>query len=205
MLQRMTKSRIVTRPQANISPVAKSASPCRQNTPRLRGNASHTLEKRAVRIIFGGPREIRDSRRARDKYSQKAKRPPQIVVHTTDSKPPRGCTPQPDDIVHKLGAPPPWRRSSHYYRGCWQPRPPIINRQREHYQHPILRRLLEDRSKASRLDPDDLSSLWVHRGKYDPCRNHQASCHLRGATSNGDCDNWLSCDKVPISLQRSTG
>ena len=99
VLQQTTTLRVVARPQANISPVAKSTCPCRQNTPRLGGNASHTSERREVRMIFEGPREVRDSLCERDRYSQKAKRPLQTVVHTTDSKPPRGYIPQPDDIV----------------------------------------------------------------------------------------------------------
>ena len=74
MLQQTATPRVVARPQANISPVAKSAHPCRQNTLRLGGNANHTPERREVRMIFGGPREVRDSRGTRDIYSQKAKR-----------------------------------------------------------------------------------------------------------------------------------
>ena len=50
-------------------------------------------------MIFGGSCEVGGSRRSRDRYSQKAKRPPSIMVHTTSSKPLRGYVPQPDDIV----------------------------------------------------------------------------------------------------------
>ena len=99
VLQRTKKSMVITRAQVNRSPVTKSALPGRHNTSRLGGNASHTPERREVRMIFEGPHEVRDSRRVRDGYFQKAKRPPQTVVYTTGSKPPRGCTPQPDDIV----------------------------------------------------------------------------------------------------------
>ena len=67
--------------------------------PEVRGIASHVLEKREVRMILEGPCEIRDSRRVRDRYSQKVKKPPQTVVHTTNSKPLRGYMPQSDDIV----------------------------------------------------------------------------------------------------------
>ena len=33
------------------------------------------------------------------RYSQKAKKLPQILVHTTGSEPPKGHAPQPDNIV----------------------------------------------------------------------------------------------------------
>ena len=98
VLQLTATSRVFSRPQANISPIAKSARLCRQNTPRLGGNANHIPERRKVGKIFKGPHEVGD-RQIIDRYSQKAKRPPQIVVHTTKSKPPRGYAPQPDDIV----------------------------------------------------------------------------------------------------------
>ena len=90
--------RVVTRPQANVSPIAKSTCPCRQNTQRLEGNVGHELETREVRMIFRGLREIGDSRYARDRYSQRAKKPPQVVVQTTSFKP-RAYLSQPDDIV----------------------------------------------------------------------------------------------------------
>ena len=50
-------------------------------------------------MIFEGPREVKNGRRSRDRYSQKAKKPPQIMVHTTGSKPPMGWVPRLDDIV----------------------------------------------------------------------------------------------------------
>ena len=50
-------------------------------------------------MIFGGPREVRNGQHVRDRYSQKAKKLPQTVVHTADSEPPKGHTPQPDDII----------------------------------------------------------------------------------------------------------
>ena len=99
VLQQMAMPRVVIRPQANRSPVAKSARLCRQNTSRLRGNASHTPKRREVRMIFGGPCKVGDSRCAQDRYSQKVKKPPQVVVHTTSSKPTRDYAPQPDYIV----------------------------------------------------------------------------------------------------------
>ena len=61
VLQRMAMPRVVTRPQENISPVAKSALPCRHNTSRLGGNANYILERREVKMIFKGPREVQDS------------------------------------------------------------------------------------------------------------------------------------------------
>ena len=99
VLQRMIMLRVVAMSQANISPVTKSARSCRQNAPRLGGNANHTPERKEVMMIFGGPCKVRDSRRTQERYSQKAKRPPQIVVHITGSKPPRGYMSQPDDIT----------------------------------------------------------------------------------------------------------
>ena len=69
MLQRTTMLRVVARPQALIGPVAKSACPYRPNTPRLRGNASHIPERREVEMIFKGPCEVGNGRRARDKYA----------------------------------------------------------------------------------------------------------------------------------------
>ena len=42
----------------DISLFTKSACPYRRNTPRLGGNASHIPEKREVKIIFGGTREV---------------------------------------------------------------------------------------------------------------------------------------------------
>ena len=38
----------------NISPIAKSARPCRQNILRLGGNAGYTPERREAKMIFGG-------------------------------------------------------------------------------------------------------------------------------------------------------
>ena len=51
-------------------------------------------------MIFGGPREVGSGRRAQDKYTQKAKKPPpQAMVQATGSKLPVGHAPQPDDVV----------------------------------------------------------------------------------------------------------
>ena len=50
-------------------------------------------------MIFGGSRKVGNGRHARDRYSQKWKKLPHIVVHNTDSKPPIGHAQQPDDIV----------------------------------------------------------------------------------------------------------
>ena len=99
VLQRMTIPRVVARPQADTSPISKSACLCRQNTLRLGGNTNYKPERREVRMIFGGPRDVRNGRWGRDKYSQKGNKPHQIVVHTTGSKPPIGYAPQPDDII----------------------------------------------------------------------------------------------------------
>ena len=102
VLQQMEMLRVVTRLQVDISLVVENARPCRQNTPRLGGNANYTLERREVRMIFRRPHKVRDSRRVRDRYSQKAKKPPQ-TVHTTRSKPPSDYVPQLDDIVFTQG------------------------------------------------------------------------------------------------------
>ena len=67
--------------------------------PEVRGNASHILERREVEMIFRGPHKVGSGRRARDRYSQKVKKPLQTMVHTTGSKPPIGYTLQPDNIV----------------------------------------------------------------------------------------------------------
>ena len=92
-------SRVIARPQADTSPVTKNARPHRQNTLRLRGNANHIPEKREVEMIFGGPGEVESGLRTPEKYAQKAKKPPQAMVHTTSSKLLEGHAPQPDDIV----------------------------------------------------------------------------------------------------------
>ena len=58
MLQRTIMPRVVARPQADTSPIAKSAPLCRQNTPRLWRNVGLTPERREVRMIFREPREV---------------------------------------------------------------------------------------------------------------------------------------------------
>ena len=50
--------RVVTRPQADTSPIAKSAHPYRQNIPRLGGNVGLTPKRREVRMIFRGLRGV---------------------------------------------------------------------------------------------------------------------------------------------------
>ena len=103
VLQQMEMLRVVTRLQVDISLVIENARPCRQNTPRLGGNANYTPERREVRMIFRRPHEVRDSRCVRDIYSQRAKKSPQTMVHTTRSKPPSDYVPQLDDIVFTQG------------------------------------------------------------------------------------------------------
>ena len=76
VLQQTAMLRVFIRPQTVTSPVVKSARLYRRNTPRLRGNASHILEKKEVKMIFGGSREVRSGQRMRDKYTRKAKKPP---------------------------------------------------------------------------------------------------------------------------------
>ena len=91
VLQRTVILRVVIKPQADTSLIAKSAHLCRKNTPRLGGNtASHTLERRKARMIFRKPHKVGSGRRARDTYAQKPKKPPQTLVHATGSKPPIG-------------------------------------------------------------------------------------------------------------------
>ena len=58
MLQWMTMPRVVARPEADISPIAKIARPCRKNTLRLGGNASHITKRREVGMIFKEPYEV---------------------------------------------------------------------------------------------------------------------------------------------------
>ena len=50
-------------------------------------------------MLCGGPREVEGSQCVQDKYLQKAKKPPQTMVHIIGSKPPMGYIPQPDDII----------------------------------------------------------------------------------------------------------
>ena len=50
-------------------------------------------------MIFGGPHQVGSGRRVRDKYARKAKKPPQVVVHSTGFNPLEGHVPQPDDII----------------------------------------------------------------------------------------------------------
>ena len=50
-------------------------------------------------MIFGGPREVRSGKHARDTHARRTKKLLQIMVHATDSKPLIGHTSQPDDIV----------------------------------------------------------------------------------------------------------
>ena len=57
------------------------------------------LKKREVKIIFEGHHKVGNGPPVQDRYSQKAKKPPQTVVHTTGSKPPVGHVPPLDDIV----------------------------------------------------------------------------------------------------------
>ena len=59
MLQRTIMPRVVARPQADTSPIAKSAPLCMQNTLRLWRNVGLTLERREVRMIFREPQEVR--------------------------------------------------------------------------------------------------------------------------------------------------
>ena len=87
VLQWMTMLRVIARLQVDTNPFAKSARLCRQNTPRLWRKTGHLPGRREVRMIFGGLREVRNGQHARGRYSKKAKKPPYIVVHTTNSKP----------------------------------------------------------------------------------------------------------------------
>ena len=98
VLQRMTMSRVVARPQEDTSSITKSARPCRRNTLKLGGNVSHTPKRREVGMIFGGTLEVGNGRRVQDRYSQKVKKSPQTMVHTTGSKRPIGYVPKLDDI-----------------------------------------------------------------------------------------------------------
>ena len=58
VLQQMTMRRVVARKKVDTNPIAKSARPCRQNTPRLGGNVYHIPKRREVKMIFRGPREV---------------------------------------------------------------------------------------------------------------------------------------------------
>ena len=93
ILQQTTMLRVVAGPQVESSPIAKNARPCKHNTSRLVKNANHTPEKGEARMIFGGPREVGSGGCVRDRFSKKAKKPPQTVVHTAGSKPLIGYVP----------------------------------------------------------------------------------------------------------------
>ena len=58
VVQQTTMLRVVVRPQANTNPITKNSHPCQQNTPRLGGNTGHTPERREVKMMFEGPREV---------------------------------------------------------------------------------------------------------------------------------------------------
>ena len=66
VLQRITRTRVVASPQVVESPVAKNVHPCRPLPPQRGGNTEDSPNKRKVITIFGGSREVGNSRRARD-------------------------------------------------------------------------------------------------------------------------------------------
>ena len=122
VLQRRAKPRIVARPQANISPVARSTRPCRQNTLRLREMPTiHLKEERSgwysrdlTKSGIADACEIDTCKRQRNhlKPWYTSLSPSPQGVHATT----RWHCLYPRR--HKLGAPPPWRCFSYHCQGC---------------------------------------------------------------------------------------
>ena len=82
----MAKLRVVAKPQAGKSPVAKSAHLYRQNPVGERVHTNDLPIKRKVDTIFGGACKVGKSHRTRDKYAQEEKYP-QVMVHATNACP----------------------------------------------------------------------------------------------------------------------
>ena len=98
-LQWMARSRVVARPQAVWSLIAKNAHTGRRRPPQEGGSTEDSHTKRKVRTIFGGFREVRNSRHMRDKYPREAKTPPHAMVQTSNGSSPRSTMPKPEDII----------------------------------------------------------------------------------------------------------
>ena len=98
VLQWTARPTVVARPQVVGSPIAKNANPCKRYPSQRGKSAEDSPNEIVVETIFGRSREVRDSRRARDKYTREAKAPPHAPVQTTNSSSPRGTMPKPDNI-----------------------------------------------------------------------------------------------------------
>ena len=159
VLQQMSMSRVVTTPQAVIGLIAKSAHPCRWNTPRLGENANHIPERKEVGMIFRGPRKVRNGRHTRDRYARKSKKRSQTMVQTTGSRLPECHVPQSDDIIFTQ-TDVSWVHNPH--EDALVITAKVANS--------LIHRLLVDSGSAVNIlywgvyqNPYDLSSLWVHR------------------------------------------
>ena len=98
--------RVVTRPQAIESLVAKNAYPCRCHPPQKGGDTEDSPNKREVETIFRGSHEVENSLRAQEKYDHEAEAPPNVVVQTINSSSRRAlCQNQRTLSSRKMGAP----------------------------------------------------------------------------------------------------
>ena len=99
VLQWKTKLRVVARPQAGKSLIARSARLYRQGLVREMEHTKDLPIKGQVNTIFGGPCKVGKSCRAHDRYAQEARYPPRVMVHTTNECPSRGIISKLEDIV----------------------------------------------------------------------------------------------------------
>ena len=77
MLNHKARLRVSARPQPIESVVAKNAYPSRCPPLHRGGSTKDSPSKREVRTIYGGSREVRNSRCTREKYTHEAKTSPQ--------------------------------------------------------------------------------------------------------------------------------
>ena len=99
VLQQTVKPRVVTRPPEGENPIAKSASPYRQNPTGEREHTKDSPVKKEVDTILGGPCKARKGLYIREKYTQEARYPSQATVYTTNICPPWDITSKPEDII----------------------------------------------------------------------------------------------------------
>ena len=99
VLQWMAKPKVVARPQAGESLIAKSASPYGQNPTGEREHAKDLLVEREVDTILSGPCKAKKFRLAHEKYAQEARYPPRAATHSTFVCSAAGTTLKLSDIV----------------------------------------------------------------------------------------------------------
>ena len=95
----MAKPRVVTKPQAVMSPATRIAHLYGQSPIRKEGHTQNPFVKRDVDTIFEGPSEVEESRCECDRYAWEARSPPRTRVHAINSCPPRGTISKPKDII----------------------------------------------------------------------------------------------------------